>query len=156
MEIMSDPTVLDDVSYSVRVREVPGAQRDEAMGEKVHMEAMSNISVHFLRHGQFLNVVNIFEEIKAVEVEVSAHWGFSGSSGVSQPTRSLSRSINTRALSPLDCAVGSFVFCGMLSASRPCVPYNSFSISFSPFISTSSGRLFSELHCTADLMFTML
>jgi hypothetical protein len=36
------------------VRDVPGAQREDAMGENVQLEAMKSMSVHFFPQDQFL------------------------------------------------------------------------------------------------------
>jgi len=49
--------VLDVIPYSSSVRDVPGAQRELAIGLKVGIEPIQNISTHFLPQLQFLTNV---------------------------------------------------------------------------------------------------
>jgi len=46
--------VFDVSPYSSRVRDIPGAQRELAMGLKVDIEPIHNMSIHFFPQLQFL------------------------------------------------------------------------------------------------------
>ena len=116
--------VLDCKPYSSSVSEVPGAHSEDAMGEKVDMAPTQNMSVHFLPQAQFLH--------GSAYIAQSEGWstccGFAGSSILSQPTKPLSRSINTTARSPLACGLATTSSCLTLSSDGNVVVI-SFSIS---------------------------